>query len=723
MMTVFIAEKPDIAAAMAEYIWEDPKKAHKLQTHYIGKSSFGDETVVTWAYGHILMQAMPEKYGKQYKSFDAYPVIPEKWIKEPSPSAAKQLEAIQMLIKNADVVVNGGDPDREGQLLVDEILEYCGYKGKVKRILINAKDNESLKRAFSDIRENSEFRSLYLAGLARERADWLVGMNLSRAYSMSARKHGMQATWRIGRVKVPTLSLVVAREREIENFRAVKHFLLTGNYISQGIKFTATLVPGEETPADSEGRILDKRWVEERAAELQGKTAVVTKCEKKQGIENAPLPYSLDTLQTEANKRFGFSPKTVLQTVQNLYEKKLVSYPRSDCNYIPTSQHEDAKRILTILGRMDKEYSPFAQGADCTRRGKAFDDSKISAHHAIIPTGVAATYDYHLSDIETVIYNMIAVRYIIQFYPPCQYNQVKYEITARGMVFAGQGKAITEKGWRTIVVQSDGEKTEEQKALPSIEKGQQLQGVAYTIEEKVTTPPKRFTEGTLLAAMTNIWRFVSPDNPNRDRLKECKGLGTPATRDTIISELMEAKGTVKACIEKDGKELVPTTFGCYLIDHIDETLTKPDFTAEMEYNLSAIAVGKKGLEEYMKETESLVTRNIEHAEKNDYSGAEGVTMEVLPKVHRCPVCGKETLVRRMQKVTRKPFWVCQDIECHHPVTGKTMFYEDYRNKPKIGLCPDCGTVMNHIFSQKTKKYYWHCSKCNGFKNDAKKYQG
>ena len=716
MTTVFIAEKPDIAAAMAGYIWDNHPR--KLQTHYIGKSSFGDETIVTWAYGHILMQAMPEKYGEQFKKFDTYPIIPNKWIKEPSPSAKEQLKAIAALIKKADVVVNGGDPDREGQLLVDEILEYCGYKGKVKRILINAKDNESLKRAFSDIRENSEFRSLYLAGLARERADWLVGMNLSRAYSVSARKCGMQATWRIGRVKVPTLSLVVAREREIENFRAVKHFLLTGNYVSQGIKFTATLVPGEDAPTDSEGRILDRNWVEARKSQLQGKVAVVTKCEKKQGTENAPLPYSLDTLQTEANKRYGLSPKTVLQTVQNLYEKKYVSYPRSDCNYITTSQHGDGKRILASLSKIEA-FASIATGGNTQLRSKAFDDSRISAHHAIIPTGVLPN---GLSEVEQKVYGMIAVRYMIQFYPPCRFNQVKYEITSEGLVFAGQGKAITEKGWRAVVGQSEEQKDEAQKALPQIEKGQQLNGATYTVEEKVTTPPKRFTEGTLLAAMTNIWRFVSPDNPNRDRLKECKGLGTPATRDTIISELMEAKGTVKACIEKDGKELVPTTFGCYLIDHIDETLTKPDFTAEMEYNLSAIAVGKKGLEEYMRETTNLVTKNISHAESGDYSGAEGVTAEVLPKVHRCPICGKETLVRRLQKVTRKPFWVCQDMECRHPVTGKTMFYEDYRNKPKIGLCPDCGSVMNHIYSQKTKKYYWHCAKCNGFKNDAKKYQ-
>jgi len=185
---------------------------------------------------------------------------------------------------------------------------------------------------------------------------------------------------------------------------------------------------------------------------------------------------------------------------------------------------------------------------------------------------------------------------------------------------------------------------------------------------------------------------------------------------------MEGKGTVKACIEKEGKELLPTSFGCYLVDHIDETLTKPDFTAEMEYNLSAIAVGKKGLEEYMRETTELVMRNIAHAENGDYSGAEGITAEVLPKVQRCPLCGQETLVRRMQKMTRKPFWVCQNENCRHPVTGKTMFYDDYRNKPRIGLCPDCGTVMNYVYSQKTKKHYWLCAKCNGFKNDAKKYK-
>ena len=716
MRIVYIAEKPDIAASMAEYLWKDSAKRYKLSTHYIdADSSSGNETVVTWAYGHILMQAMPEEYGDRFKDFSSYPVIPEEWKKIPSPSAKEQLKAIQMLLKKADVVVNGGDPDREGQLLVDEILEYCGYKGEVRRILINAKDNESLKRAFSSIQPNENFRSLYMAGLARERADWLVGMNLSRAYSVNAQKQGLRNTWRIGRVKMPTLSLVVAREREIENFKPVKYYVLTGKFVKDGVPFEANLVTPEDAPSDSENRITSLDYIKKVKSEVENKTSSVSKCERKSGVERPPLPYSLDTLQADTNRRFGVSPGTTLSIVQGLYEKKFVSYPRSDCNYIPDSQHGDARRIINGVYGAD---SSLASGADVNIKGKAFDSSKVSAHHAIIPTGVKPS---GLSDLEQKIYDTIALRYLIQFYPPCRYSTVTYEMECNGYKFSGSGKVVTDKGWKAVSSSSE-EKEDNQSILPAIEKGMSWSDGVYTIADKVTSPPKRFTEGSLLTAMTNIWKYVSQDNPNRERLKECKGLGTPATRATIISELMEQKGTVKPCIGKDGKDLYPTPFGCFLIDNIDESLTKPDFTAEMEYNLSQIAVGKKSLEEYMSETERLVSRNISFAESSDFQGCQSLREnEQKPLV--CPVCGKLSVVRRLSKKTKKYFWVCSDQECKHPVTKETVFYDDSSHKPLIGLCPDCGTVMSHVFSQKTRKYYWRCPKCDAFKDDAKKFKG
>ena len=406
-MIVYIAEKPDIATAMAAYLWSDYSSYKHKHCYQKG------DVIVTWAYGHIMMTAMPETYGKEYADFSIYPVIPSTWKKRPSPSTKEQFEYIRSVLGKADAVVNGGDPDREGQLLIDEILEYVGYKGEVRRILINAKDTDSLKRAFDHI-----------------------GINLSRAYTVSARKHGAAGVWRVGRVKIPTLALVVEREKEIQNFHSVEYYELTGKYSKNGIPFSAILKPSDEAPLDSEGRIIQRNYVEKIQNEVKNQPARVTSSERKSQTESAPLPYSLDTLQVEANKRYGMSPSDVLAKVQSLYEKKFVSYPRSDCNYIPTSQHGDAGRILKALAEYGLEA---ASNADASIQSRCFNDGKVSAHHAIIPTGVIPK---GLDERERKVYDMIAVRYLIQFYPPCRYDVVKYELTAKGYVFAGSGKTV-----------------------------------------------------------------------------------------------------------------------------------------------------------------------------------------------------------------------------------------------------------------------------------------
>ena len=706
-MIVYIAEKPDIATAMAAYLWSDYSSYKHKHCYQKG------DVIVTWAYGHIMMTAMPEAYGKEYADFSTYPVIPSTWKKRPSPSTKEQFEYIRSVLGKADVVVNGGDPDREGQLLIDEILEYVGYKGEVRRILINAKDTDSLKRAFDHIEPNEKYRPLYHAGLARERADWLVGINLSRAYTVSARKHGAAGVWRVGRVKIPTLALVVEREKEIQNFHSVEYYELTGKYSKNGIPFSAILKPSDEAPLDSEGRIIQRNYVEKIQNEVKNQPARVTSSERKSQTESAPLPYSLDTLQVEANKRYGMSPSDVLAKVQSLYEKKFVSYPRSDCNYIPTSQHGDAGRILKALAEYGLEA---ASNADASIQSRCFNDGKVSAHHAIIPTGVIPK---GLDERERKVYDMIAVRYLIQFYPPCRYDVVKYELTAKGYVFAGSGKTIVSPGWRGISMSDD--KDDEVKEVPTLATGDIIPIPIYIIDTKKTTPPKRFTEGSLLAAMTNIWRFVSPDNPNKEKLKECKGIGTPATRDSIIADLLatkSGKSDILPCIQKKGKELVPTAFGTAMIDGIHESLTKPDLTAVMEYNLSAIAEGKMGLGVFLEETQKMVLENIAFAEGSSHYVASAAIVgkddQEVPH-EECPVCRRKTLARKYSPKTKKHFWVCEEKSCVHPTTGKTVFYADSRKKPVVKLCPQCGVPLCQVYSKKTKQQYWVCPKCNEFK--------
>ena len=712
-MKVYIAEKKNVADVMAEYIWGKEFPTFKKARYY----KKGD-TVVTWAMGHVLEMAMPSHYG--LANWTDYPVFPAKWEKLPSSKAQSrdQLQAIGELLKTADVVVNGGDPDREGQLLVDEILVHFKYRGATERIYIQAWDHDSVKKAFDSVVPykldgDDPCGYMYKAGYCRERADWLVGLNLSRAYTVQARKQKIYDTFRIGRVMTPTLALVVQREEEIQNFTKKEYYELVGLFKkdSSGEIIRARHVPGEELATDSEGRVLDKNLLSIVMGKVTGREGKVTKCERKKGTEAPPLPYSLDTLQVEANRSLGFSPKVVLDTAQSLYEKKLTSYPRSDCNYIPKSQHADGKKILKTLAAYG---IPGAEKGDLGNLSKAFDDKKVTAHHAIIPTGIMPK---ELDEKEAALYQMIASRYVLQYLPLCEFDRMSFEITVAGELFRGSGKAVRKEGWRAFYKPQPKEGAEEeqgQDVLPDIREGDLVTG-EYTIEEKETKPPQRFTEGSLLAAMTNIWRFVDPKNPNREKLKEVKGIGTPATRDGIIAKLLQDTFGVRKdgtpnkltpMVRKEKKALVPTDFGKTLIKNIAESLAKPDLTATREMALSEIAEGKRDPGEYMKQVEEMVKDNIRFAEERQY---EDVHKAAPTAAYPCPVCGKP-LAQLYSKAKGKHFWICKGCE---EATGKPRFFDDDRNAPFIPRCPKCGTILKRLPRKDGSGYFWLCDKCEG----------
>ena len=696
----YIAEKPDIGKALATYLWPDGN-CHKEK----GFIQCGD-TTVTWALGHILGLASPEEYGGEYKAWANYPVIPKVWKLKPAAAAVAQLAVIKRILMDTDVLVHAGDPDREGQLLIDEILNYLQFKGVVQRILINAKDDESLKRAFAQITDNKRYENLYYAGLGREQADWLIGMNLTRAYTVNARKYGYENTFRIGRVKVPTLALVVNREKEIKRFKSAKYYELKGIFEKQGIPFKATLKPAEKLPLDEENHIKDKNILQAIKLKLEKGEVIIKDVQGKDMVQYPPLPHSLDMLQVEANKKYAFSPKEVLATVQDLYEKKYVSYPRSDCNYIPISQKEDAVRILPVLVTFGIVGADIA---DIEITSKAFNDQKITAHHAIIPTGIRPE---ELTEIEQKIYELIAKRYVLQFFPAHEYKKITFTLAVADEIFMGSGKVILKQGYKAYETEEQElESAEANVKLPALKIGDKVEKANYFISDKVTTPPKRFTEGTLLASMANIWRFIDAENPNREKLKEVKGIGTPATRDTIIAELqadtMNGK-PVEPCMTKIKKELVPTEFGTRLIENVDQSLTLPDATAEMEYALSEIAAGKKSLSEYMDEMITVVHQNIQFAENRKFPLRKGKVLE------SCPICSKGELIRRYSPKVKKYFHICSNSDCVSPVTGRKLFYEDDRGKPIIVKCSECGTILVRILKNGA---FWLCGKCNKTFND------
>ena len=473
--------------------------------------------IVTWGFGHILRQAEPNEYDEKYRRWNMsdLPIIPSEWKMLVIDSCEKQFHIVKNLIEQADELVHAGDPDREGQLLIDEIFDYLEVKDKpIRRLLLNALDTVSIQTALGSLKENHDFLCLKQSALARSRADWLIGMNLSRAYTIAARRMGHQVTLPIGRVKTPTLALVVRRENEIKNFVPVDYYILKADFAFNDEVFTTQWKPADtQKGLDSEDRMIDldtaheilARMTEDRNPEIPGN---VTKCERALKKEAQRLPYSLSALQIEAGKRYKYDPQLVLDTAQKLYEKKLTTYPRSDCDYLPEVQKDAASIITRNLSQSGNEkLALWSERADLTIKSRAWNDKKITAHHAIIPTQVKCDLST-LSDVERNIYFLIAQAYLAQFYPIHTYQQTKLEIVYRDECFTASGRIIKQMGWKALYAADKSDKKDEVSVLPPVVQGSELDFRSARLEKKTTRPPTRFTAATLLAAMKEIHRYV-----------------------------------------------------------------------------------------------------------------------------------------------------------------------------------------------------------------------
>lgn len=648
---LYIAEKPSMGRELAKCL-KGPVGRHD------GYLSTG-EGVVTWLFGHILRQAEPEEYDERFKRWRAedLPIIPAEWKLFVAKDCEKQFGIVKGLIAQADEIVHAGDPDREGQLLVDEVLDYLGNTKPVKRILLNALDEKSIQKANASLRDNAEFYNLKQSALARARADWLIGMNLSRAYTLAARRAGHdRIVLPIGRVKTPTLALVVRREREIENFKPVDYYGIKAEFRHANGTFSAQWKPKEEQAGlDSEGRLLDKEIAEQKLQEFlqEPRDGKISSYEKKKKQEPPPLPFSLSSLQVLAGRRYGYEPQMVLDTAQSLYEKKLTTYPRSDCEYLPTNQFGDAKAILQKLGMAGSaELTKWAAGADAKQKSRAWNDKKISAHHAIIPTTVQAKLD-SLTQEERNLYQLIARGYIAQFYPVHVYDQTKVGVDYKGELFTASGRVVRELGWKALYAaptkrekEEDKEKdaeNEEETTLPAMKKQDAMDYESGKLTERVTKPPQRFTPSTLLAGMKEIHKYVK--NPEaKKQLKDVYGIGTEATRATIIEDLIK-----RSFLKPQGKKkyLIPTPSAYLLVDALPDDMTYPDSTAIWEDHLHSMSDGDGTLEDFLK-GQIAFTRKL--CEK-----AVGVRMEVQGE-HPCPRCKQGVLVKRHGK--NGDFWGC-----------------------------------------------------------------
>ena len=643
-MRVFLCEKPAQARDIANAIGKPEVKAGFLQ---VGNTAF------TWCVGHLYAQAEPEEYNPDYKrwNLDHLPIIPEVWRLKPRDRVRKQINAIRTLLGQAEEVIVATDPDREGEVIGREVLDELHYRGPVRRLLLNALDHASIRKGLDAVRDGGETVALYQAGLGRSRADWLVGMNLTRAWTLVGRARGEDGLTSVGRVQTPTLNLVVQRDLRIENFTASDYFTVEAlcRHDHHGA-FEASWKPGmaqQESCCDSEGRCVSRQEAERIAGQLKAATdATVTGSECRRKQMKAPLPFALSDLQQLGNRRWGYGAKQVLEIAQSLYEKhKAISYPRSDSGYLPEDQFAEAGDVIVALQKSlgASGCGHLFEGIDLAQKSRAWNDARVTAHHGIIPT-LQVVDAGKLDEAERNVHRVVAERYLMQFLPDHEYESVKLELDADGVKLEATGKKTLIAGWKAI----EGEKPErEDPPVPHLEKGEAVAIDSTKVTDRQTKPPARYTEGTLIRAMTRVAAEVE-DPGMRAILREHDGIGTEATRAEIIQTLKS-----RGFIEVRRKSLHSTPRGRELIAAIPKELKDPSTTAVMERMLSEVAEGKTSLAQFMARQQELVTEWVEDARNRMPSGrAQPNTpggarvAQSNPKLGECPQCGKPLMSRR-----------------------------------------------------------------------------
>ncbi len=625
MSRLYIAEKPSLGRAIAAVL----PKPHNNQQGYI---TAGNGDIVTWCIGHLLEQVEPDAYDERYKKWNLadLPILPEQWQLKPRSSASKQLSVIRKLVKTASEIIHAGDPDREGQLLVDEVIDYLKVsatkKRQAKRLLISDLNPPAVKRALSQLRDNSEFVPLSVSALARSRADWVYGMNMSRAYTLLGKQAGYNGVLSVGRVQTPVLGLVVRRDDEIANFTPKPYYELDALIPYQNSDIKARWQPSEACLPyqDEDGRILSRPLVENVQRRIQNQPATVIEAERKVTKQSAPLPYSLSALQIDAAKRFQMSAADVLATCQSLYEKhKLITYPRSDCRYLPMDHYHQRETVLSAIANNSSALNAGVSHATPSLKSKAWNDKKVDAHHAIIPTPKqlkTAT----LSGREEQVYELIARQYLMQFYPAAEYNDAKLKFEIGGGHFLAKGRSLKTPGWKALLGKAQQDDDVIDALVPPLDKGVVLPCREGVILDKMTEPPRHFNEATLLQAMTGIARFVS-DKSLKKILRDTDGLGTEATRAGILDTLFK-----RQLLTRQGKTIRASDAGRGLVYALPDSAVYPDMTAHWEHQLQDIADKRAAYSPFM----SVLTEQISQFMVNAQSEGVPQSLYSLPAVER-----------------------------------------------------------------------------------------
>ena len=593
-MRVFLCEKPSQGRDIARVLGA----AERCNGYFTG-----NDVVVTWCIGHLLEAAPPEAYDSGHKTWSiaGLPILipPERWRMEVKTSSASQYRVVARLLSSATAVVIATDADREGEMIAREILEATRYSGPIQRLWLNALNDASIRNALSALRPGDETLPLYHAALARARADWLVGINLTRLFTLLGRQSGYGCVFSIGRVQTPTLRLVVDRDREIAQFRPVPYWAVDVALNFRGRSFLAQWV-APEAVTDRDGRCLEESAAVGAAARLrQSPLATVAALETRHSSEPPPLTFDLATLQETCSRKFGFSVQETVNLAQSLYERhKAITYPRTDSGYLPESMHGDVTIVLNALQTTDPGLTPLLTRLNRRQRSRAWNSAKVTAHHGIIPTTEPFELSA-LSDRELTVYRLIRGHYLAQFLPDREVDHTKVVLTSGGERLRAVGKQLVSEGWSIAtgyfsnVGSDDSEDTSTGQTLPPLATHAQCALTRVDPRSLRTTPPKPYTQGELIRDMKNVARRVK-DPKLRQTLKDTAGIGTEATRATHVQGLLDRKYVVQR-----GNALRATEAGLALIDAIPSAIADWVTTAIWEQALDQIATRRETLDAFL----------------------------------------------------------------------------------------------------------------------------
>ena len=617
-MIVCIAEKPSVAEDIAKIIGA-------TQRHRVGRNAGyfeGNGYQVTWTFGHLCELKDPEQYTPYWKtwSLSALPMIPERFGIRLKEGVEEQFGVIRELFGKAERIINCGDAGQEGELIQRWVMQKASAQCPVERLWISSMTEEAIREGFAQLRPQEEYRGLYEAGLCRAIGDWLLGMNATRLYTLKfgdRSRRGAQPL-SIGRVQTPTLALIVHRQQEIERFVPEPYWVLSTVY--RDTTFTARLDTGEE---EEEGKTAERERNENKGVTKRGFTDraeaeaalraientpfTVTAVTKKKGSEAPPRLFDLTALQVECNRKFGYGADLTLEIVQQLYEAKYTTYPRVDTTFLPDDMYGKSKGILNGLSGLYGDLLTPLRGEKLRKSKKVFDSSKVTDHHAIIPTGVPPRA---LTDVQRRVYDLIARRFIAVFYPDCRFATTTVDGEAADVPFRATGKVILDEGWRAVFRrdpakdENSPQRADEERTLPDFTKGESGPHTP-TLTAKETTPPKPFTEATLLRAMETAGRTVD-DEELRDALKE-NGIGRPSTRAAIIQTLFR-----RGYIRRRNKSLEATPTGVELIGVIKEELLKSaELTGQWENKLRRIEHHDYSAQQFIAELKQMVCELVD----------------------------------------------------------------------------------------------------------------